>query len=290
MKNIIKYICLTLSLGVFLTSCEDSENYTGDSVLKFTDVEVTLTTTQPSFAINESLIDEDVESTYTIVISASIPKAQAVDAIITFVQTSGVANANDYSVGKLKIAAGQTSGSANVEVYKTGDVEGVEDFNLEAVIADGNFKINGFNLPVTIENDYINGDLEFSTTWKKDFTFDFGYGTATVDACDMDFDVLVYSTTGVYMGNLGATGACTETGTLSGLPDGDYYIVVDLYKNDLTAYGDTTTVPVTVSYNQEYFGKGEFTSTAFNLGSAEGTQEAVAIVTVSGYNYTVTPQ
>ena len=282
---------LTLFTGVMLTSCTD-EDYTGASKIKYSDVAVaiTLKSTQTSYTINESLIDEDTPSTYTIEINASIAQAQPVDAIVSFVQSDGTADSSDYTVGEIKIPAGETSASTNVEVNKTGEVEGTETFNLSAKTDDGNFTLaNSFNLPVTIENDYINHVLEFSTTWSGETSSEVAPGVVfTLDHCNIDIDVVLYSSTGEPVSSLGATDNCTEEGSISGLPDGDYYIVLDVFNNDYITTGISEVVPVTISYSQDYFSSGSFVYNGLTIASQTG-EIGVAILTIKdGYNYTVT--
>jgi hypothetical protein len=287
MKNIIKYIGFTLSIGLLLTACEDKEEFTGESVLAWGDQPITVTSSANSYTFNEDAIDEDVPSTYSVSITASIAAAQPVSALISFKQTGGNADGDDYSVGNITIPAGSTSASTNIELNYTGDVEGSESFTLEAM-ADGNFNLSSaYSVTVTIE-DKINDVLDLSTNWSGEYSYSAGSAVVSLDFCEIDIDVLLYSTAGSFMGYLGATGACTEVGSLSGLPDGDYFIVLDLYDNPHVAFGATATVPVTVTYNQDYIGtSGSFTYTGINLSSPSDLY-AAATVSVSGYNYTVT--
>jgi hypothetical protein len=287
MKNIIKYIGFTLSIGLLLTSCEDKEEFTGESVLAWGDQPITVTSSANSYTFDEAAMDEDVPSTYSVSVSASIAEAQPVSALITFKQTGGNADSDDYSVGNITIPAGATSGSTNIEVNYTGDVEGSESFTLEA-IADGNFNLSSaFSVTVTIE-DKVNDVLDLSTNWSGEYSYSAGSAFVTLDFCEVDVDVLLFTSTGSFMGFLGATGACTEVGSLSGLSDGDYFIVLDLYDNPHAQFGATATVPITVTYNQDYIGtSGSFTYTGINLSSPSDLY-AAAIVSVSGYNYTIT--
>ena len=278
---------LTLFTGVMLTSCTD-EDHTGASGINYSSVAITLTSAQATYTINESLIDIDVPSTYTITITASIPETQQVDAYVTFEQTEGKADGNDYSVGELKIPAGATTASTKIEIHKTGDIEGIETFNLSAK-TNGNFTLaSSFNLPVTIIDDHINDVLEFSITWSGSYTFESFFGEVTADFCLIDLDVLLFNSAGSFVQYLGATGACTETGSISGLPDGEYYLVIEVYDNPFYITGESEPVPVTISYNQEYFASESFVSNSFDMGTTGLV--AVATITISdGYNYTVTP-
>jgi hypothetical protein len=288
MKNIIKYMCLSLSFGLLLTSCDDNEDYTGGSVLDYKASPITVTSSEASYTFNEANIDEDEPSTYTVTLSASIEETQPVDAYVTFSQTDGTADENDYSVGSIKIPAGATSGSTTVEVNYTGDIEGSESFTLMAKTI-GNFTLaSDFSVTINIE-DKINDILELSTNWSGEKTIDIIRGsTATLDFCDIDIDVLLYTDTGVLVQSLGTTLDCPEKGSISGLADGDYYIVLQVYSNPLADFGSTDDLPVTITYNQEHFISGSFVYNSLNL-SSQGDLIAVASLKVSGYNYTVEP-
>ena len=287
MKNIIKYMCLSLSFGMLLTSCEDND-YTGASALEYNSSAITVTSSEASYTINEADIDEDDPTTYTVTLSASIPEATVVDAFVTFSQTDGTADGNDYSVGKIKIPAGSTTGSTTVEVNYTGEIEGSESFTLMAS-TNGNFTMaSDFSVTINIE-DKVNDVLEFSTTWAGSKTVNLiGAAGAELDFCTIDIDVLLLDSTGSLAAYLGATGSCTEEGSISDVPDGTYYVALDVYENDLAAYGLTDPVPVTINYNQEHFMSGTIINTEINMSSPTGLTVA-AIVTKSGYDYTVVP-
>ncbi len=275
-------------IGILITSCDEEDN-TGASGINYTDATITVTSAQSSYTFDEILIDEDVPSTFTASISASIAEPQPVDAIVSFVQSSGNADSNDYTVGEIKIPAGATTGSTDIEINRTGNVEGSENFTLKA-ISDGNFKLaSDFTLPVTI-TDFVDDTLLFSTTWAGEYTFEAAGPTdVTLDFCSIDLDVLLFTSAGAYVQALGATGACTETGsTMEGLPDGDYFVVVEVFANPLLTYALTEPVPLTVNYSQSNSESGSFTSNLFSLASPTGLV-AIATITKSGYNFTVTP-
>jgi hypothetical protein len=288
MKNILKKISFLFIGALIFTSCDD-EDYTGASQLTHTDAIITVTAAQSSYSFNENLIDGDAPETYSFAISASIPNTENVNVTVTFSQKSGNADSSDYSVGEIIILAGDTSASTMMEVLYTGDIEGTETFVLSASTEGNSVLGSPFEIPVTI-SDKVNDVLAFSTTWEGSFT-DADDTLITVDFCAIDMDVLLFTTAGSFVQYLGASSSCTETGSISGLADGDYYLVINLYANPLVGLGLTETVPVTISYSQNYFSSGSFVYNNFNLGSVGGVSvlEAVATITVEGYNYTVTP-
>ncbi|KGL62830.1 hypothetical protein [Polaribacter sp. Hel1_85] len=290
MKNTIKNIGLFAIVAVFFASCEDDNDNTGASLLNYSPATVTLSSTSNT-VFDESAIDADDESTYVVTITATLPSPQPVNAVIDLVQSGGTASASDFSAGTITIPAGSLTASADVEIMQTGDIEGTETLDITGK-ARANFNITPYTFSASIENDYINDHLEFSTTWSGSYTYELSTGTAenTVDFCGVDIDVLAYElATGNYY-DLGGTGSCTETGSMGELPDGDYYVLLYIYGNPYATLGQTEIVPVSISYSQEHFDtSGSFVSEAVTLATPEQELLAVAQITKSGYNFTVTP-
>ena len=289
MKNIFKSIGVLALTGIIFTSCNEDDN-TGQSTMDYSPVTVTLSSLS-STTIDETAIDSDDASTYTVTIDASIPEAQFIEYKIDLVQTGGTADSNDLSLGTITIPAGSNSGSATVEIMKTGDIEGDETFSVTGV-SRANAIVAPYEFTGTITNDYINDVLEMELNWDGTVEFETDNSSGQYDFCGMDFDVLVYDPVtftdlGMYDG---ATAACPENINFdSSTPDGDYLMVVDLYDNPYSTLGLSADVPVTLHYSQEYFGDtdGSFT-TVYNTDDAAGTR-ATVIITKSGYNYTITP-
>jgi len=287
MKKIFKPFSIFIVASLIFTSCEDENDNTNASLINYSPATVTLSSLSNT-AFDESAIDPDNESTYVVTINATLSSPQPVNAIIDLVQSGGTANSSDYKAGTITIPAGSLTASANVEILKTGDIEGSETLNITGE-SRANFTVTPFTFSASIENDYINDVLEFSTTWSGSHTYTSIVGDITADFCLMDLDVLLYTSTGAFVQYLGGTEACTETGSISGLPDGDYYLVINVYDNPLSLTGLSEPIPVTISYSQEHFISESFVSNSFNMASPRGGV-AVATITISdGYNYIVTP-
>lgn len=293
MKNIFKYISLALISGVLFTSCDDDKIGTEASNLDFTPSAVSIFTAQSSYTLSESNIGED---NYIINIEGTIVSPQPIDVVFDFVKESGTANNDDFLVTKkLLIRAGETSGTTSIEILKTGDIEGDETLEIVA-LSKGNFTSN-FTLPITITDDFINDNLDFSTTWSGTKTLEVASGEITFDFCNMDFDIALYDeTASARIGYIGATASCTENGSISGLADGKYTIVAELFANPLKAQADNMAeadvlVPLTITYAQEYFSESKsFTFSAFKTTSAANDSKTLAEVEVkNGYIYAVTP-
>jgi hypothetical protein len=287
MNKIIKKITLLSFALMLFQACQDNET-SNINIVPLDPINIAVTVNENDVIIKEIEIDESQDYTIT----ATIEKAQKVDLALILTQTAGSATyGDDFSFDEaIIISAGETSASALVHIYKTGDIETTDEtLSVGLKTADKNAKIGDFNFNATITDDYINGVLELSTNWSGEKTIDIIRGsTATLDFCDIDIDVLLFTDTGVFVQYLGATLDCPEKGSISGLADGDYYIVLQVYSNPLADFGSTDALPVTITYNQEHFISGSFVNNSLNLSSLSDVI-AVAKLKVSGYNYTVEP-
>lgn len=291
MKKIFKTIGLLALTGLVFTSCSDEDDNTGLSSIDFSPVAVQFTTSQSSYTFSEVDIDSDDPTTNTINITASIAESQPIDASFDLIVKSGN-NDHDFEFSKetLVIKAGSTSATSSIILTKNGSVEGNENFIISAT-SNGNFTAD-FNLPLTINDDYINDVLDFSATWEGNFTYPINGGEVTLNFCDIDFDVALYDETATsFMGYIAATADCVEEDVLSGLPDGKYTIVIELYDNPLTVYTANADVPITMTFAQEHFIEStSFTFNGYTTDTIANTNNVVATLEVKdGYNYTVTP-
>lgn len=289
MKNIINKIGVFALSCLAFTSC-DSDDNTGDSILNYSPATVTLSSSSPT-TFAESGINTDVASTYQIEITATLAEAQPVDAVIDLVQSGGSADAGDFEAHTITIPAGSLTSSATVDILQTGEIEGTETLEITGK-SRANFDIAPYTFSATISDDYVTDFLDIELNWDGEVTIDEDNVTATYNLCAMDFDILIYDAsfadTGIYDA---ATGACPEHVSFgSGMPDGDYIIVVDLYGNDLSGLELGETVAVNLNYSQDNFdNSGTITNTSDYTTDSAGGTIAIATVTKSGYNYTVAP-
>ena len=283
MKKHILYIFL---ISLTFTSCDDSED-SSVAIKSYSPITIDISISENNVIVNESAI---IGEAVAFEVTATLPEVQALDYVINFEQNGGTSDSDDFTTNNIIIRAGELSGKSDIEILKTGDIEGDEDLSIKAVTFEETAKLSGeIEFKATITDDYITDVLDLSTDWTGgEFSFTSNSIAVTLDFCEIDIDVRLFTSAGAFVGYLGATGACTEVGSLSGLPDGDYFIVLDLYDNPHVTFGATATVPVTVTYNQDYIGtSGSFTYTGINLSSPSDLY-AAATVSVSGYNYTVT--
>jgi hypothetical protein len=284
MKKHILYIFL---ISLAFTSCEDDES-SAVAIQSYSPITIDISISDNNVTIDESAISG---SAVAYEVTATLPEAQALDYVINFEQNGGTSDADDFKTHNIIIRAGDLSGKSDIEILKNGTVEGNETLSIKAVTFDEIAKLSGdVEFKASIENDFIDDTLLFSTTWSGDYTFQApGPTDVTLDFCQIDLDVLLFTINGSFVQYLGATGSCVETGsTMQGLPDGAYFVVIDVYSNPLLGFGLNETVPLTVTYSQSNSDSGTFTSNSFSLASPAGLV-GIATFTKSGYNYTVTP-
>ncbi|MDY0780083.1 hypothetical protein [Tenacibaculum sp. IB213877] len=287
MKNILKTFGLFAIASLVFTSCDDEDN-TGASMIDFTPVTVQFTTASSSYTFSESDINPDDEATNTIEVTATIPEPQPVNAVLDVVIKSGNGEASDFQAEPVTIPAGATSVTSKITILQTGDIEGNENLVL-GFKSRGNF-YSDFTIPVTIEDDYINEILDVTVDWSGSYTIDQGSAQTTIDYCGIDFDLILLDESMNLVDYTAATASCPEHGTISGLADGTYYLLVDLYENPFAGIGANQDLPLNITYSQEYFiGESSFTYNGFTTEDTSGQVLIAEINVVNGYQYTVTP-
>jgi len=291
MKKHILYIFL-ISLG--FTSCDDNEE-SSVAIKSYSPITIDISISDNNVTIDESAIDGDAVA-YEV--TATLPEVQTLDYVINFEQNGGTSDSDDFTTHNIIIRAGELSGTSDIEILKTGNIEGDETLSIKAVTFEEVAQLSGdVEFKANIENDFVDETLSFSTTWSGSHTFTApGDTEVTLDFCAIDLDVRLFTAAGQMVTYLGATSNCTEEGyTPQDLPDGDYFLVIEVYENDLAGYELTEPVPVRISYNQSNSGSGAFTSNLFKLSSPATLPSnnpelvAVATITKSGYNFTVNP-
>ena len=144
-------------------------------------------------------------ATYQITIAATLDSPQPVDAVIDLAQVGGSADCllilrHKWSYSHSK--AGQTTASATVEYFKKqGDIEGDETLFIGGT-SKANFDVTPFSHSVTITNDHINDVLDFTMDWAGSYSYSLGGGAidVTIDYCSADFDLILFTAAGAYVG------------------------------------------------------------------------------------------
>lgn len=182
----------------------------------------------------------------------------------TFKQTGGTANADDYSVEPAVIAPYSKSAQMVINTNIDFDFAASETIIGEIGVYSIAEKyllnpatVNPFKLTITINNT-VSPDLEISFSWNADVVID----GDTYDAADyIDFDFIVCPEAGFDINDpwnteIGiydaATGSSPEHMTLSGLDNGTYLLVADLYYNDFVGYSDgSVKIPIVASFTRQ---------------------------------------
>ncbi|WP_417867017.1 hypothetical protein [Xanthomarina gelatinilytica] len=293
MKKILKQITLLSLTGLLFVGCSE-DDYTGLSQIDYSKRTVTLTSSSNNVTFDETLIDPDDASTYSVTVTANISEAAPVNIVIPLVQTGGTGDSGDFSAGTITIPAGFTSASTTVEILQDCEsgVEGNETLEIGAANNIANANVNPFTLNITIENDWVNDVIEFEFDWSGELTYTAGVpAEVTIDFCDADIDFALADNGGNVLGYIAATASCPEAGGFSGLPDGTYFILAEVYDNPFSGLGLTDTMPITTTYSQCGFDTaGSFVNSVLNTATISGDVIPLATVEISGgYNYTVTP-
>lgn len=293
MKKILKQITLLSLTGLLFVGCSE-DDYTGLSQIDYSKRTVTLTSSSNNVTFDESMIDPDDASTYSVTVTANITEAAPVNIVIPLVQTGGTGDSGDFSAGTITIPAGFTSASTTVEILQDCEsgVEGNETLEIGAANNIANANVNPFTLNITIENDWVNDVIEFEFDWSGELTYTAGVpAEVTIDFCDADIDFALADNGGNVLGYIAATASCPEAGGFSGLPDGTYFILAEVYDNPFSGLGLTDTMPITTTYSQCGFDTaGSFVNSVLNTATISGDVIPLATVEISGgYNYTVTP-
>lgn len=290
MKKIYKSLFLLALSGVVLTSCDEDGGNTGESLIDYNNIGATISTASQSITVSEKEVYSnggEVHIPFTVTLAAP----STADAVIDLTQTGGSADADDFHVSSLVIPAGSTTGTGSIDLYSNGYIEDVETIELTASTR-GNFNLNDFTMDITINDDYINDNIDFTLAWDGTYTAEGTGATLELDYCAIDFDIFIYDSEFTDLGIYdGATGNCPEHVTLSGLPDGTYYIAVDLYANPLSDFGATVSVPLTLSWSQEYFEDqaGSITFEGYTMADTSGTFGVAQVTIENGHIFTVTP-
>jgi hypothetical protein len=202
-----------------------------------------------------------------LVVNITIDKMIERSITFTFVQTGGTADDNDYSVEPATLQPYSKSIQMVFETYVDFDYDASETLVGEIgvySIADRYLLNPSVENPVDVNftiTNAVSPDLDVSFSWNADVVID---GT-TYDAADeIDFDFIVCPEAGFDISDPWATeigiydavtGAHPEEMTLSGLDDGTYLLVADLWYNGLLDIGSgsdgSVNIPIIASFTRQ---------------------------------------
>ncbi len=239
MKHINSLLSLSLVLLMLVAGCK-KDDYTGASTISPTTPTANLEIDAPS-----SMTEANMDIPFTITLS----EAQIVDLAFKVTQTGGdaVEGADFDFTHTVIIPAFSTSGSGAITIYADLEIEETETLQLkigETETPNVNFVAQ--TVDIELKN-FVNPDLNMAFDWS---------GSANVDGADMDFcsnvdiDILVYDADGG-LATYAATADCPEFLVLSGLADGQYDLLADLWYNGIVPTdGSVVSFPLTVSITQ----------------------------------------
>ncbi len=182
----------------------------------------------------------------------------------TFRQTGGTANADDYSVEPAVIApyskTAQIVITTNVDFDYTATETIIGEVGVYSIAEKYLLNpktVNPTKMTITINNT-VSPELNVEFSWNADVVID----GDTYDAADyIDFDFIVCPEAGFDISDpwateIGiydaATGSSPEHMTLSGLANGSYLLVADLYYNDFVGYSDgSVKIPIVASFTRQ---------------------------------------
>jgi hypothetical protein len=300
MKKYFRIGILLFVLSISFYSCK-KEDYTGHSKMNFTAPNVasvtvthmgegTVTQSGNSYTIEETSIGDDGELFDVMV---TVDNAVGYDTYIDLTDISGVFSGIDYTAERVKITATETVGHGSITILKSGDIEEEETATFKVNNESPNVN-GGEEFSFTVTDDYINDDFIVNFSWAMPFDHDdFDPLGVSGNYEDIDVDFLVLDSSFNDTGNYsGATGGEPEHVSFAGMPDGQYYIMTNIYDNPFSAYGFGDNIPISVSYQQDFF----YEQTSFNhnlaMNSNMGTGDVgiIAVVTKeNGYEYTIEP-
>jgi hypothetical protein len=182
----------------------------------------------------------------------------------TFKQTGGTADADDYSVSPAVIAPYSKSVQMVINTENDYDFAASETIVGEIGVYSIAEKyllnpatVNPFPLTITINNT-VSPELNVTFSWNADVVI----GGDTYDAADyIDFDFIVCPEAGFDINDPWATeigiydastGSSPEHMTLSGLDNGTYLLVADLYYNDFVGSSDgSVMIPIVATFTRQ---------------------------------------
>lgn len=196
----------------------------------------------------------------------NIATDKPIDRSLTFIfrQTGGTANADDYSVEPAVIApyskTAQIVITTNVDFDYTATETIIGEVGVYSIAEKYLLNpktVNPTKMTITINNT-VSPELNVEFSWNADVVID----GDTYDAADyIDFDFIVCPEAGFDISDpwateIGiydaATGSSPEHMTLSGLANGSYLLVADLYYNDFVGYSDgSVKIPIVASFTRQ---------------------------------------
>jgi hypothetical protein len=188
----------------------------------------------------------------TLVFNITIDKMIDRAITFTFEQTGGTADEDDFTAVPAVLQPYTKSAKLLIITHQDYDFTSAETLSGEISVLSiaERYLLNAatvFPAPSITINNYVSPDLELAFYWDQDVPLD-GDVYDAADHIDFDFivaDAAGFDITDPWSNDIGiydaATGSHPEELVLSGLPNGEYIIFVDLWSNDFAGESNTTT-------------------------------------------------
>ena len=302
MKNTFIKLSLIFSVFALIVSCDDDNNYAGESTQQATAGNATITL---AFDATQSFVEKNEVYTYTVTLS----EPQIADVKIPITLVGGTATEHlDFDFDhEVKISRNTMSAEGTISVYADTDPEDTENFTLQIGNSEGiaNASVSPQTVNFTLDN-FISDDLDMSFNWERDIDY---LGDAYSACVNIDLDIFVSDAAGFDIADPWATwngtayaasGDCPEefTMVMADWGDGEYIIWHENWANGFAGLDTNTLVPITATLVRA----GAFTEVvvqddsqalnADNGGEADDvpfeTHGFIVKVTIAGGLYTIT--
>lgn len=281
----IKYILSSTILALFLVGCDVQEQSQDTAPIIGTDGYPTA-----SFTLSGSALTTNEEDQAVYIYDVVLDKPLKYNIDFNVEQTGGTASEEDYAVAKATVNAFETTGQMMITILNNDEIEDIE--TLQLTIVPGPSVADRYllrpetpypTLDITIEP-YTSGDLVLGMEWAADN----GSGDDPRDLADLI--LLVTDAVSPYTEVIGgADGGDFETFTMtSDTPDGDYFIVADVFALDDSDFD----MDISVTFDQAGVINGGLIELPAAMNSRIICSDYVVLakVTKSGENYTVTSE
>jgi hypothetical protein len=255
MKNIFLKLSLIFSVFALIVSCDDDNDYAGESTTQATSGNATITL---AFDATQSFVEKNEVYTYTVTLSE--PQIADVKIPITLVGGTATEHSDFDFDHEVKISRNTMSAEGTISVYADTDPEDTENFTLQIGNSEGiaNASVSPQTVNFTIENfvsDVLDISFDFcATVINEGDEYDWASFGGDIDVlissvADFDINDPWASDLGYYGA---ATGDCPELLTLdkADLGDGDYVLWHDLYANGNSVFWESQLVPIVATFTQ----------------------------------------
>jgi hypothetical protein len=287
MKNKFIKIILIFSVFALILSCDDNNDFTGDSVLSATSP---ILSVNLSFENSQTLIEQEKQYAFTVALS----EAQIVDVVVKLEQISGTAtDGEDFTIPHtVTIPKGSLSASDVITIHADELIEDTETATIqiglgtEANVSSVSSETVTFNI-----GNVTSGDVVIDLTWASSATITDNEGNAIAAEDLANLEILVTNTTiptsQTFLSVDAAAGFESFVFSES-FPDGEYFLVAQFFS--AADYGGVfADLDLTLEFNQIGKINNEKVTIAagLNTGNASCQASIIAKLIKNGADYTI---